>query len=430
MGDDRSDGVYGIAPFSGRMDVESLLSEANNPCVATQTERLRRWFASGVKMLDLRDADKFAAARFENSVNMPLTDLPGRLHELPPRTTALVVLLARPGNGNEANPLTWMRKQLARFAADFKNNPWHVTQVFVTNPGEAGCGSQNVETLFASIALAADVPVLKGEVAPKLRGHLWEPSAMVVKWLPMIEEKVQAAAKKAAPAAKPQKILIDLGCGAGRDAVWAALRGWHVLALDSDAKGLGRCAGLAATHGVSDFVECRLVDLNEMTPGTIVAAAFRFAETRFAIVAASTGLTSMNGTLNANPALQNLNNPHITVLAVRFMNRGILKALPGLLPPGSVVCWFHFLRGAELTPMGRPNKAKDLLERNELFDTFTQDASLLWDVLCDRETQIPDGRPVSEFVAARGGGLNGRTPLVKKEEPRLAGKILSRNLTT
>jgi len=34
------------------------------------------------------------------------------------------------------------------------------------------------------------------------------------------------------------------------------------------------------------------------------------------------------------------------------------------------VLWFHFMRGAELTAVGRPNKAKDLLEVGELARTF------------------------------------------------------------
>ena len=32
--------------------------------------------------------------------------------------------------------------------------------------------------------------------------------------------------------------------------------------------------------------------------------------------------------------------------------------------------WFHFMRGAELTAVGRPNKARDLLELRELSTLF------------------------------------------------------------
>ena len=50
------------------------------------------------------------------------------------------------------------------------------------------------------------------------------------------------------------------------------------------------------------------------------------------------------------------------VLAVRFLHRAFVRALPAALLASAAVCWFHFMRGAERTAVGRPNKSKDLLE--------------------------------------------------------------------
>ena len=232
--------------------------------------------------------------------------------------------------------------------------------------------------MFLGIAKSAGVRVVAGAEPREKRGRLWEPSDAVARWLPRIERKTREDDAT-------RNVLVDLGCGAGRDAVFAALRGWYVLALDSDAKGLARCAALAATHGVAAAVRGVRVDLRVKTPGDVLALAEREA------AAASAAAAAPGHAPRAT---------RLTFLAVRYMNRPLARALPALLPAGAFVCWFHFMRGAELTPVGRPNKARDLLEAGELRHAFTN-AGRGWEVLCDGRTVIPDGRPVSEFVASR-----------------------------
>ncbi|CAN0537472.1 unnamed protein product, partial [Ectocarpus sp. 12 AP-2014] len=48
---------------------------------------------------------------------------------------------------------------------------------------------------------------------------------------------------------------IDIGCGAGRDAVWLAKRGWRVTAMDCWNQALQKAAQLARRNGVSE--RCR-----------------------------------------------------------------------------------------------------------------------------------------------------------------------------
>ena len=375
-------GGAGDASVAVDLDVDALVAAATDPDSATQAERLRAWMGSGTSMLDLRAEKDFERRRFDGAVNIPFGDLDGRLHELPPRGTPLSVLLKQPDGPDDA---ATFEAQLRVFAADFKSRPWRVESVFVPDPGSSRFRDSR-DSLFLGIAQSAGVDVVSGAVPRNERGRLWEPSDAVARWLPRIERlarEADAARGDTRLREATRNVLVDLGCGAGRDAVFAALRGWHVLALDSDAKGLARCAALAATHGVACAVRGVRVDLRKETPRELVARAEREA-------AAHAAVTSRGDAPRAR----------LTFLAVRYMNRPLTRALPALLPVGACVCWFHFARGAELTPVGRPNKARDLLEAGELRDAFARGGDG-WEVLCDGQTVLPDGRPVSEFVATR-----------------------------
>jgi SAM-dependent methyltransferase len=372
-------GDSGDASVAADLDVDALVAAATDPDLATQAERLRKWMGSGTSMLDLRAEKDFERRRFAGAVNIPFGDLDGRLHELPPRGTPLCVLLAPPDGEDDS---ATFEAQLRVFAADFKSRPWRVENAFVPDPAFIGTSSepsQSADALFLGIAQSAGVRVVAGAEPRQARGRLWEPSDAVARWLPRIERATRT------DDGGFRNVLVDLGCGAGRDAVFAALRGWYVLALDSDAKGLARCAALAATHGVADAVRGVRVDLRVKTPGDVLALAEREA------AAASAAAAAPGHAPRAT---------RLTFLAVRYMNRPLARALPALLPAGAFVCWFHFMRGAERTPVGRPNKARDLLEAGELRDAFAR-AGKGWEVLCDGRTVIPDGRPVSEFVASR-----------------------------
>ncbi|MFF8633973.1 class I SAM-dependent methyltransferase [Streptomyces pilosus] len=59
---------------------------------------------------------------------------------------------------------------------------------------------------------------------------------------------------------------LDLGCGAGGDALWLARRGWRVTAVDVSAVAVERLTGLAAAHGVDDLITARRHDLEASFP--------------------------------------------------------------------------------------------------------------------------------------------------------------------
>ena len=75
----------------------------------------------------------------------------------------------------------------------------------------------------------------------------------------------------------PPGTALDLGCGEGGDAVWLALRGWQVTAVDVSPTALRRTAEHAAQAGVADRVTTERHELGRTFPaGTwdLVSCAF------------------------------------------------------------------------------------------------------------------------------------------------------------
>lgn len=59
---------------------------------------------------------------------------------------------------------------------------------------------------------------------------------------------------------------LDLGCGAGGDAIWLAERGWHVTAVDISRAVLRRAAEFAERAGVADRIQWEHHDLTRTFP--------------------------------------------------------------------------------------------------------------------------------------------------------------------
>jgi SAM-dependent methyltransferase len=62
---------------------------------------------------------------------------------------------------------------------------------------------------------------------------------------------------------------LDLGCGAGDNAIWLAERGWRVTAVDVSATVLARAAVSAARVGVSDRIDWQELDLTRSFPAGV-----------------------------------------------------------------------------------------------------------------------------------------------------------------
>ena len=131
------------------------------------------------------------------------------------------------------------------------------------------------------------------------------------------------------------------------------MRGWRVLALDSDARGLARCAALAETHGVSRRVFPTRVDLLKTSPEDVLAMASRVAAGH----AARSEDTNVDVNANAvNPPRAGSNQTSTAtgtgrvraVLAVRFCTARVCSRASSRASRvgGGVLVSFHARRGA------------------------------------------------------------------------------------
>ena len=129
-------------------------------------------------------------------------------------------------------------------------------------------GAEAVEWLNAHGRPARLVP-------PPVEPHptrLWEPSPGLKRFLPAIPSP---------PSPLPQRgeggNALDLGCGTGRDAVWLAMHGWRVTAVDILPDALERDQALADLHGVSLDLRCLDVTRDPLPEGPFdLVCAFRY----------------------------------------------------------------------------------------------------------------------------------------------------------
>ena len=323
--------------------------------------------------LDVREPAAFTSRRLRWSANVPLREIDdGNAHALPPRTMPFV-LITDPTNEDD------LFAQARRFERDFKGVGWRLRAAFEgTDAFFDACKSASVERDGAGTSSSSSsssgglLEVVSGEVEAKDRLRLWEPSPELARWLPRAEAALRLRLDALEKGAL-RPTCVDLGSGAGRDAVWAASRGWNVVAIDNDARGLSRCAALAERHGVADRVKPLSLNLTKFSTAEVFQSIDALLETE------RWGNVRM-------------------VYAVRYLHKSLMRGLATALTSRCAVAWFHFMRGCEHTAVGRPTKDKDLLEAHELRDAFLGDG---WNSLVDDVVHLPDGRPVSCFVAVR-----------------------------
>lgn len=62
---------------------------------------------------------------------------------------------------------------------------------------------------------------------------------------------------------------LDVACGLGEQAIWAALRGYEVVALDASPVAIQRLRDAASEHGVADGIDAQVCDLDNGLPGDV-----------------------------------------------------------------------------------------------------------------------------------------------------------------
>ncbi len=174
-------------------------------------------------VLDVRSAEDFQRCHRPDSVNIPLEELGGRVHELPPRDVPLTVY------DTDARRARWARSRL------------QARRRIVQDVIHGGAWLEDVRT----------------EVGPSRR-HLWQPHSLLVEAAELAGEMWLSLAGRRA---------LDVACGSGRDAVFLATSGFQVDAWDVLPDALERCSDLARRNGVTASTLCRDVE----TDPTIVS---------------------------------------------------------------------------------------------------------------------------------------------------------------
>lgn len=147
------------------------------------------------RLLDPREAGDAARQPLADAVNIPFSELPSRVHELPPRDQETGVV----------GPAPLARAVVAWLAAN----------------GRRGVVIESFKPLRAADASES--------------GHLWEPNALLREVLPQL----------------PCGAALELACGTGREAIFTSSCGWDVTAVDALPDALARARELAARHAAA-----------------------------------------------------------------------------------------------------------------------------------------------------------------------------------
>jgi SAM-dependent methyltransferase len=158
---------------------------------------------ASIPILDVRPEASFVAGHAPGAVNIPVAELAGRAHELPPKGAAIRLFAADPRCRRQAALALRQRGYAVREAA--------LTPAGLTQTGPS-------------------------------RGRLWRPSPFLVEAL----ERIAAFAG----GRRTGRRAADLACGAGREAVYLALSGYKVDAFDALPDALQRASNLARRSGV------------------------------------------------------------------------------------------------------------------------------------------------------------------------------------
>ena len=196
---------------------------------------------------------------------------------------------------------------------------------------------------------------------------LWLPSPALLRAIDEIESGLREL--HGSTADERAFRAVDLACGCGRDVVFLARRpNWAtVVGVDYLPKQIEALCELASRENVRHLVQPLEHDLE-----------------------AGGGLPSADLLAPGSFDL---------VTVARYLHRPLLPQLATLLRPGGYLVYHTFMKGCELTPVGRPKRDQFLLQAGELRRVYAD--QLGFEVVLDLEEPIHDGRPCSFFVARK-----------------------------
>jgi SAM-dependent methyltransferase/rhodanese-related sulfurtransferase len=303
-------------------------------------------------ILDVRSEARFAAGHAAGAANIPLEELAGRAHELPPKGSTLNLFDDDPERRRAAADALRLR------GYEVRETPLAPENLCETGPSRARLWQPSpflVEALDLIRSQAAgQPPILRGGSPDPPRETRVESAAPVPCAAGPETRRAEPATRRAECCGQPL-IALDLACGTGRDAVYMAMCGYEVEAIDILPDALERARDLARRHGVN--------------------------------------LTTIEQDLRRAPALPT--GRYDLVVVMRFLHRPLMAGIGRSVVAGGFVVYEAFNRRD--SPEGRkPLPPAGALADGELAAAFPDFASLI-----ARDGVERGGRTFSQLLAQR-----------------------------
>jgi SAM-dependent methyltransferase len=274
--------------------------------------------------IDIRPAAQFAIQHLRACFSLPADVFAQRSHELPPRGRPLALI------------------------GDDEASIHDICKRFDMYDYEACC----VLAADDWLVLQQQQPdLLSSDVSLQSQPRFWEPSPLVTRIVGEYQSNFKGG------------YCLDLGCGVGRNAVFLAEHGLHVVAVDNRKPLVDKCVNFAERYGVGELVQGIVADVDDLQPQT---------QPKFALV-----------------------------LAVRFLHHPFFSRVSEFMCEGGLFVIEHFCVGCELSAVGRPSKRNQLIGPGEVLDLLSRNcpSGYQWEVLMEENSVIEDGRPVIHCVA-------------------------------
>ena len=279
-------------------------------------------------VVDLRSRADFRACHLEGSASVPSGELSTLLYTLPPPAEWPVTLLGTRDQVTEAQGL-------------LQPKGWGASELIVERVSELECLG----------------PTTHGDDS----APTWRPNSFLA-----------AVLRSQQLGNPPDGVVVDVGCGSGRDAVFLRQQlqdpAWDVVGVDNHAGALER--GLALARSCASDVRFVKTNVRKQPLNECVAA-------------------------DAQPIS--------FVHGCRFLDLAMLELLPELLAPGGVVVWSTFLEGCEF--IAPPFRASRRFEFGQMRRICGEENGFT--VVCDEEGElITRGKwvPAQFYAAIKNGG--------------------------
>jgi SAM-dependent methyltransferase len=285
-------------------------------------EKLLEWKASGLGLIDLRSTELFEKFHVAGGTNIPAKKIPELAHELPPKVRHLYLV----GSEEEL-------KDADAYCSEHRHVIDHrfiSTEEFWTQVKELDLF---IENSHISKVLWSPTPCIEGVI-----------------------DQIEALRMK--DGLKSSGLVLDLACGAARDMVFLAARGWTAIGVDYLEKLKVRAMNLARRAGVT--IDYRCVDIET----------------------------------NWKTILDEFKEKADVVHVSRFLDRDLMDFIKNLIRPGGFIVYHTFMEGCL-----KPKTKKYLLAAGELKAIFGHENQ--FEIIEDRVIHLEDGRPTSYFLARK-----------------------------